>query len=125
MATFPPDYTMKKYGLVESDLTEDASDALAAFDHFLSKLTRQKKEFGSDWAMTKAQQKKINRLSRAVCTEVEMMIEDAPDPKPEPKREPKPEPKPEPNLEAKAKPQKQPIISEDDEEESGIFDLFF
>ena len=88
MATFPHDYTMKKYGLVESDLSEDASDALEEFEQFLAELTRQKKEFGSDWTMTKAQQKKINRLSRAVCTEVEMMIEDAPEEKPISRRKP-------------------------------------
>ena len=126
MATFPHDYTMKKYGLVESDLSEDASDALEEFEQFLAELTRQKKEFGSDWAMTKAQQKKINRLSRAVCTEVEMMIEDAPEekpaPKPEPKAEVKPEPKPDPK--AEVKPEPTPQIEEEEEQGGGIFDFF-
>ena len=117
MATFPHDYTMKKYGLVESDLSEDASDALEEFEQFLAELTRQKKEFGSDWAMTKAQQKKINRLSRAVCTEVEMMIEDAPEEKPAPKPEPKAE------VNAQAEPKEEPTAEEEDG--GSVFDLFW
>ena len=113
---------MKKYGLVESDLSEDASDALEEFEQFLAELTRQKKEFGSDWTMTKAQQKKINRLSRAVCTEVEMMIEDAPEEKPEPK----PEPKSEPNAEVKTEAESNEEPTTAEEEDGGsVFDLFW
>ena len=33
---------------------------------------------GDSWKMTQGQQKKLNRLSRSVCTEVEYMVEDAP-----------------------------------------------
>ncbi len=121
MATFPHDYTMKKYGLVESDLSEDASDALEEFEQFLAELTRQKKEFGSDWTMTKAQQKKINRISRAVCTEVEMMIEDAPEEKPASKPESNPEPKAE--VKAHAESKVEPTAEEEDG--GSVFDFFW
>ena len=93
MATFPHDYTMKKYGLVESDLSDDASEALEEFESYLSQLSELKKKGGDGWLMSKEQQKKINRLSRAVCTEIELMIEDAPDEEPQSKSETKPEPK--------------------------------
>jgi len=79
MATFPHDYTMKKYGLVESDLSDDASEALEEFESYLSQLSELKKKGGDGWLMSKEQQKKINRLSRAVCTEIEYMVEEEPD----------------------------------------------
>ena len=115
MATFPHDYTMKKYGLVESDLSDDATEALEEFESYLSQLSELKKKGGDGWLMSKEQQKKINRLSRAVCTEIELMIEDAPDEEPQPQAKPQP----------KAVAQEQ-----DDEEEEGeerddsIFNFF-
>jgi len=119
MATFPHDYTMKKYGLVESDLSDDASEALEEFESYLSQLSELKKKGGDGWLMSKEQQKKINRLSRAVCTEIELMIEDAPDEEPQAKVTPQPKSQP------KAVAQEQ-----DDEEEEGeeqddsIFNFF-
>jgi hypothetical protein len=118
MATFPHDYTMKKYGLVESDLSDDASDALEEFESYLAQLSNLKKKGGEGWIMTKEQQKKINRLSRAVCTEIELMIEDAPEEeseaknKPEPKRVPRPEPV------------SQEESEEDEEQDDSIFNFF-
>ena len=52
MARFPHEFTMKKYHLIETDLNEDANED---------------------------QQKKLNRLSRAVCMEIEYMVEEAPE----------------------------------------------
>lgn len=119
---------MKRYNLIETDLNDDATEALEEFENFLSHLTSLKSKAGSDWVMTKAQQKKINRLSRAVCTEIEFMVEEAfeptppkPEPKPEPKVEAKPEPKPEPKVEAK--PQPAPQV-EEEEDDSSLFDIF-
>jgi len=78
MARFPHEFTMKKYHLLESDLNDDANDALQDFEQFLSHLTDLKSKAGDSWKMTQAQQKKLNRLSRSVCTEIEYMVEDAP-----------------------------------------------
>ena len=78
MARFPHEFTMKKYHLLESDLNDDANDALQDFEQFLSHLTDLKSNAGDSWKMTQAQQKKLNRLSRSVCTEIEYMVEDAP-----------------------------------------------
>ena len=99
MPKFPHEFSMKRYNLIETDLNDDATDALEEFETYLSHLTSLKNKAGEDWVMTKAQQKKINRLSRAVCTEIEFMVEEAFEPtptKPEPKAEvqaPKVEPK--------------------------------
>lgn len=114
MATFPHDYTMKKYGLVESDLSDDASEALEEFESYLSQLSELKKKGGDGWLMSKEQQKKINRLSRAVCTEIELMIEDAPDEEPQPQAKPQP------------KPERQAVAQEqdDEEEDDSIFNFF-
>ncbi len=78
MARFPHEFTMKKYNLLEADLNEDANDALQDFESHLSHLTDLKSKAGDAWSMTVDQQKKLNRLSRAVCMEVEYMVEDAP-----------------------------------------------
>ena len=122
MATFPHDYTMKKYGLVESDLSDDASDALEEFESYLSQLSNLKKKGGDGWIMTKEQQKKINRLSRAVCTEIELMIEDAPEEEAEANN--KPEPKPEPKRVARPEPVSQEESEEDEEQDDSIFNFF-
>ena len=78
MARFPHEFTMKKYHLLESDLNDDANEALQDFEQFLSHLTDLKGKAGDSWKMTQAQQKKLNRLSRSVCTEIEYMVEEAP-----------------------------------------------
>ena len=79
MARFPHEFTMKKYHLIETDLNEDAYEALQDFEKFLSHLTDLKSKAGDAWGMTQAQQKKLNRLSRAVCMEIEYMVEEAPE----------------------------------------------
>jgi len=79
MARFPHEFTMKKYHLIETDLNEDANEALQDFEIFLSHLTDLKSKAGDAWGMTQAQQKKLNRLSRAVCMEIEYMVEEAPE----------------------------------------------
>jgi hypothetical protein len=76
MARFPHEFTMKKYNLLEADLNEDANDALQDFEKHLSHLTDLQSKAGDAWSMTVDQQKKLNRLSRAVCMEVEYMVED-------------------------------------------------
>ena len=79
MARFPHEFTMKKYHLIEADLNEDANEALQDFENFLSHLTDLKSKAGDAWGMTQDQQKKLNRLSRAVCMEIEYMVEEAPE----------------------------------------------
>ena len=79
MARFPHEFTMKKYHLIETDLNEDANEALQDFEIFLSHLTDLKSKAGDAWGMTQDQQKKLNRLSRAVCMEIEYMVEEVPD----------------------------------------------
>jgi hypothetical protein len=79
MARFPHEFTMKKYHLIEADLNEDANEALQDFENFLSHLTDLKSKAGDAWGMTQDQQKKLNRLSRAVCMEIEYMVEEVPD----------------------------------------------
>jgi hypothetical protein len=79
MARFPHEFTMKKYHLIEADLNEDANEALQDFENFLSHLTDLKSKAGDSWGMTQDQQKKLNRLSRAVCMEIEYMVEEVPD----------------------------------------------
>ena len=78
MARFPHEFTMKKYNLIEADLNDDSSDALQDFELHLSHLTDLKSKAGDEWSMTTEQQKKINRLSRAVCMEIEYMVDEAP-----------------------------------------------
>ena len=79
MTRFPHEFTMKKYHLIESELNEDAYEALQDFEKFLSHLADMKSKAGEAWTMTQAQQKKLNRLSRAVCMEIEYMVEEVPD----------------------------------------------
>jgi hypothetical protein len=79
MTRFPHEFTMKKYHLIESDLNEDAYEALQDFEKFLSHIVDLKSKAGEAWVMTQAQQKKLNRLSRAVCMEIEYMVEEVPD----------------------------------------------
>ena len=45
----------------------------------MSHLTDLKSKAGDAWGMTQDQQKKLNRLSRAVCMEIEYMVEEAPE----------------------------------------------
>jgi hypothetical protein len=78
MAKFPHEFTMKKYHLIETDLNDDAADALKDFEDYLSHLTDLKSKAGDAWVMTSAQKNKINRLSRSVCNEIEYMVEEAP-----------------------------------------------
>ena len=78
MARFPHEFTMKKYHLIETDLNEDANEALQDFENFLSHLTDLKSKAGEVWTMTQDQQKKLNRLSRAVCMEIEYMVDESP-----------------------------------------------
>ena len=78
MARFPHEFTMKKYNLIEADLNEDSTEALQDFESHLSHLTDLKSKAGNEWSMTLDQQKKLNRLSRAVCMEIEYMVEEAP-----------------------------------------------
>tara|TARA_Y200000002_G_scaffold272257_1_gene226738 strand:- start:268 stop:600 length:333 start_codon:yes stop_codon:yes gene_type:complete len=107
MARFPHEFTMKKYHLLESDLNDDANDALQDFEQFLSHLTDLKSKAGDSWKMTQAQQKKLNRLSRSVCTEIEYMVEDAPT-----------------TSETKASTPDVKEPNQTQEEESSIFDFF-
>jgi hypothetical protein len=79
MAKFPHEFTMKKYHLIETDLNQDASDALNDFEDYLAHLVDLKERAGDDWVMNADQKRKINRLSRAVCTEIEYMVEEEPD----------------------------------------------
>ena len=78
MARFPHEFTMKKYNLIEADLNEDSTEALQDFESHLSHLTDLKSKAGNEWSMTLDQQKKLNRLSRAVCMEIEYMVDEAP-----------------------------------------------
>ena len=78
MARFPHEFTMKKYNLIEADLNEDSNEALQDFESHLSHLTDLKSKAGNEWSMTLDQQKKLNRLSRAVCMEIEYMVDEAP-----------------------------------------------
>jgi hypothetical protein len=79
MAKFPHEFTMKKYHLIETDLNQDASDALNDFEEYLAYLVDLKERAGDDWVMNADQKRKINRLSRAVCTEIEYMVDDEPE----------------------------------------------
>ena len=79
MAKFPHEFTMKKYNLIETDLNEDSYDALQDFEKYLSHLQDLKGKAGDAWTMNQEQQKKINRLSRAICLEIEYMVEEAPE----------------------------------------------
>tara|TARA_B100000927_G_C16443262_1_gene460659 strand:+ start:231 stop:599 length:369 start_codon:yes stop_codon:yes gene_type:complete len=120
MAKFPHEFSMKRYNLIETDLNDDATEALEEFENFLSHLTSLKQKAGEDWVMTKAQQKKINRLSRAVCTEIEFMVEEAFEPTPPKAKE---QPKTPEKVEAKEEAPK-PESKPSEESDSSIYEFF-
>ena len=79
MAKYPHEITMENYGLSESDLSEEAQEALEDFNDYLDTLQAKKKEViakGETFTLGEAEKRKINRLSSVVCSEVEDMIND-------------------------------------------------
>jgi len=77
MAKYPHEITMENYGLSESDLSEEAQEALEDFNDYLDTLQANKAEVvakGETFTLGESEKRKINRLSSVVCSEVEDMI---------------------------------------------------
>tara|TARA_R110000751_G_scaffold42949_6_gene99370 strand:- start:529 stop:876 length:348 start_codon:yes stop_codon:yes gene_type:complete len=93
MAKFPHQITMAQYNLSEEDFSHEATEALDDFDNYLEELQEKKEQSqaeGKEFELSEQQTRKINRLSVAVCGEIEDMIEsgESVEPKaPQPKAE--------------------------------------
>jgi len=78
MSKFPHEITMARYGLSSSDLSEEASEALDDFEEYRDKLSEEKEKAESEnrqFALNEAQRRKLLRLSQAVCSEIEDMVD--------------------------------------------------
>jgi hypothetical protein len=90
MAKFPHEITMAQYGLSENDLSEEATEALDDFNSYLEDLQEKKEEAqsnGEQFTLSEAQKRKINRLSEAVSSAVEDMVDGDDDDEPQSKSE--------------------------------------
>tara|TARA_R110000751_G_scaffold307535_1_gene429296 strand:+ start:277 stop:582 length:306 start_codon:yes stop_codon:yes gene_type:complete len=78
MANFPHQITMSKYGLSEDDISNEAQEALEDFNSYLDSLqnkAEQAEKDGEQFEYSESQIRKINRLSEAVCSTIEDMID--------------------------------------------------
>lgn len=75
---FPHEITMMRYGLSSSDLSEEAEEALEDFEAYRDSLQEKKEAAeseGATFSLSEAERRKLLRLSQAVCSEIEDMVD--------------------------------------------------